>query len=314
MDDTTRPTADAVRSDNLRGASWMCAAQLGYVVNDALIKWAAEGLPLFQAIFLRGLVIVTLLTILVRRTGAMVPRAQLASRPVAIRIVMEATSTVAYLLALTQLPLASLTAILQLVPIAVTFAAARLLRERVSPIRVGAVIAGFVGVLLIVQPGSDSFSPWFLGGLATVALIVVRELATRRIPDAIPGMTVALCTGVTITVMALCISAFDGWERPEPGRLAALAVAACFLSLGYVASIASVRVGDLSFTAMFRYSVLVFAIALQIIVFRDVPDVWTFVGAGIIAIAGLVAVSAEQRPTALLARVRSVGAARTARR
>lgn len=293
---TTRTPVGTSRTDNLWGAAWMSAGMLGYVVNDALIKWAAEDLPLFQAIFLRGCAIVVLLIILVRSTGSAVPLARYFSKPLVVRMSMEAAGTVAYLLALTKVPLASLTAILQLVPIAVTFVAARLLRESVNVVRIAAVLAGFVGVLFIIKPGSDDFSPWFIGGLVTVTLIVVRELATRHIPSDVPGVTVALGTGTVVTALALAISAFDGWERPAGVRLGALAVAAVFLSLGYVGSINSIRRGDLSFTAPFRYSILVFAIVMQILLFRDVPDGWTFLGAGIIAFAGLLAVSAERVP------------------
>lgn len=270
----------------------------GYVINDAFIKRAAEDLPLFQAVFLRGIVAVTLLSLIVRSRGATTPVRAYVEPAVLLRIVMEAAGTVVYLITLTHVPLAGLTAVMQLVPIAVTFAAARLLREAVSVHRVIALLAGFIGVLLVVQPGGSDFSPWFLGGLVTVVLIVIRELATRRISATVPGTAVALGTAVVIMAMGGVVSIFGGWERPEPGTLALLAGGACFLSLGYVASVNSIRTGDVSFTAPFRYSVLVFAIVVQIIVFRDVPDALTFVGSGVIAAAGLYALSHEPRSRA----------------
>ena len=265
----------------------------GYVVNDALIKWVAEDLPLFQSIFLRGCAIIVLLLAIVRARGVALTREIVMTRPLQLRVLMEAIGTVLYLLALTQVPLASLSAILQLVPIAVTFAAARLLRERVSPVRVVSVVAGFVGVLFIIRPGSDDFSPWFFAGLATVAIIIVRELATRDISTDIPGSVAALITGIVITAMGLAISLFEGWETPSAIHLAALGAAAAFLSLGYVGSINAVRNGDISFSAPFRYTILLFAIILQIAIFGDVPDAFTFIGAAIIAAAGLLALRSE---------------------
>lgn len=279
----------------------MCASMFGYVVNDAFIKWVAEDLPLFQSIFLRGCGILVLLMAIVRVRGATITREVFATRPLQLRVAMEAIGTVFYLLALTQVPLASLSAILQLVPIAVTFAAARLLRERVSAVRVASVVAGFLGVLLIIRPGSDDFSPWFLGGLATVAIVIVRELATRNISTDIPGSVAALFTGIVIAAMGLIVSLFQGWESPEPIQLVALGAASCFLALGYVGSINAVRVGDISFTAPFRYSILVFAIILQIVIFRDVPDAMTFVGAAIITAAGIVALRFDASPRELTA-------------
>ena len=268
----------------------MTAGMGGYVINDALIKWATEAMPLFQAIFLRGLAVIGLLLVLLRlRGGAVSPAKYVQSRPLLLRVSMEAAGTVLYLVALTKLPLASLTAILQLLPVAVTFLAARLLREPLKPLRVGAVLVGFIGVLLIIRPGTDEFSPWFLAGLGAVAVLLVRELATRRIAPNFGGLAVAMGTAVAITAMGAVISIFQGWEQPPVLRLAALGLGAGALSLGYVASVNAVRIGELGFTAPFRYSVLVFAVILQIVIFRDVPDALTFAGAATIAVAGVVA-------------------------
>ena len=276
----------------------MTAGMFGYVVNDAFIKRAAEDLPLFQAVFLRGLVVVALLTLIVRIRKVAVPVRAYLERPLLLRLAMEAIGTVAYLVTLTKVPIAGLTAVMQLLPVAVTFAGARLLREKVSIHRVVALFVGLIGVLFIIKPGGDDFSPWFLGGVITVGLIVIRELATRNISAALPGTAVALGTGVVITTMGALITVFAGWERPETSTLLLLATGACFLSLGYVASVNAVRTGDISFTAPFRYSVLIFAIALQIIVFGDVPDVFTFIGSGIVGAAGLYALAHEQLPSA----------------
>ncbi|MBT8240815.1 MAG: DMT family transporter, partial [Acidimicrobiia bacterium] len=197
------------------------------------------------------------------------------------------------------------TAVIQIVPVAVTFVAARMLREAVSVRRVIAVIVGFLGVLLVVKPGTDSFSPWFLVGLVVVALIVVRELATRQISQSAPSLLVALFTGVTICTMGLVLSLFEGWEAVDARGIALLVAAAGFLAIGYVASVATVRIGDLSFSAPFRYTVIIFSILLQIIVFGDVPDVWTFLGSGIVAAAGLFAFWSDRRPGPMAVRLRS---------
>ena len=283
------------RSDNVRGAVWMTAGMFGYVVNDAFIKRAAEDMPLFQAVFLRGLVVIVLLTTVVRIRKVAVPVTAYLERPVLLRMAMEAVGTVAYLITLTQVPIAGLTAVMQLLPVAVTFAGARLLREKVSAHRVIALLIGLVGVLFIIKPGGDDFSPWFLGGVLTVGLIVVRELATRNISSAMPGTAVALGTGVVITMLGAVITIFAGWDRPDASTLGLLGAGACFLSLGYVSSVNAVRTGDISFTAPFRYSVLIFAIVLQIIVFGDVPDAFTFVGSAIVGGAGLYALAHETR-------------------
>lgn len=284
----------------------MTLAMFGYVCNDALIKRAAQDLPLFQSVFLRGCVLICLLALTLRVRGTGVPWTVYRQRPLMLRVFMETIGTVTFLLALTKVPLAGITAVMQLVPVAVTFAAARLLREKLSAQRVGAVVVGFIGVLFVIRPGTGDFSPWFISGLATVLIVVVRELATRRIPTSVPATPIALATGVSITLMGGLVSIFQGWQRPTAQTLALLVTAACFLAVGYMASIKSIRTGDISFSSPFRYSVMVFAIGLQIVVFGDVPDAMTFVGSAIVTAAGLytllherstVAFEASSRPS-----------------
>lgn len=273
----------------------MTLGMAGYVTNDALIKLAAEDLPLFQAIFLRGCWICVVLVAANLRQGSLRSIHRHVSRPITIRLACETLATILYLSALTRLPLAGLTAVLQIVPLVVVFVAARLLREPVSLQRVSAVLLGFVGVLLVVKPGGSSFSVWYLVGFATVVLIVIRELATRRIDPTAPTQVIALQTAVSITAMGLVLSVVDGWEALTVRTALLLIGAGIFLTIGYVASVATVRIGELSFSAPFRYTVIVFSIILQIVVFGDIPDALTFVGSAIVAGAGLWAFRAGQR-------------------
>lgn len=275
------------RSDNVKGAAWMTLGMAGYVINDALIKLAADEVPLFQAILMRGICITTVLGIWMLKRGELASLVAIVDRAVAGRVVTEMLATAVYLTALLQLPLAGLSAVIQITPLAVTFAAARLLGEPVSVHRVGAVIVGFFGVLLVVKPWSDNFSPWFILGLVAVGLITIRELTTKRIAPTIPSLAIAFSTAVSITAMGLVVTIVQGWRSPTQSSIGLLFGAAVFLTIGYLASVITVRVGDLSFSAPFRYSVLLFAIGLQIVVFGDIPDVLTFVGSGVIVAAGV---------------------------
>lgn len=291
-----------IARSNLEGASWMTLAMLGYVVNDAFIKKAVEDLELFQAVCIRGVLIVAILSLVARARGELVDLRRHAHPMVGLRVAMEAASTVLYLLALSRLPLASVTAVLQLVPVAVTFVAARVLREAVSWHRVGAVVAGFAGVLLVVRPGTDAASPWFLAALAAMTTVVAREVVTTRVPGSIPSLVLALATATVIATMGGVVSVVEGWAPIDVEHVVLLAVAAAFLSVAYTASVVAVRVGEISFTAPFRYSILVFAIVLQIVVFGDVPDALTFVGSAVVAAAGVYALVHEPRVVAPVAR------------
>lgn len=273
----------------------MTLSVAGYVVNDALIKLTTETLPLFQTIFLRGVVVSSIFVVAARRLNLFGDIRRYMNRPLALRVSMETIGTVLYLNALSHAPLAGLTAVLQIVPVAVTFLAARLLREKVSWHRVASVIVGFLGVLIIIRPGSSDFNPWFLVGLIVVVAIVVRELATTYIPVETPSVVVSLSTATAIMAMGGIGSIFQGWDEVSGANTLRLTGAACFIAIGYLASVITVRVGDLSFSAPFRYTIMVFAIALQIIVFNDVPDALTFTGTALIVAAGLYAFHNETR-------------------
>lgn len=277
----------------------MTVSMAGYVCNDALIKKATETLPLFQAIFVRGLLVTAIFLVAGASLGVLGDFGRYVNRALLLRVSMETIGTVLFLTALTNAPLAGLTAVLQIVPVAVTFMAARLLRERVSWHRVGSVLIGFLGVLVIIRPGSSDFNPWFLVGLLVVVAIVVRELATRNIPIETPSVVVSLSTAVAITTMGGLGSAVQGWGELTGVQLGRLVGAALFLAIGYLGSVITVRTGDLSFSAPFRYTIMLFAIVLQIVVFDDVPDALTFVGTALIAGAGVYAFRREARADGL---------------
>ncbi len=283
-------------TENVRGAGWMTIAMAGYVINDSFIKLAVDDLDLFQSIFIRGIGISMLLAAIAASRGELVDVRRHVHRPVLLRMSMEMSATVCYLLALTHVPIAPLTAVLQLVPLAVTLAAGWILREAVGWRRYVSVGAGLVGVLLVVRPGTDEFSAWYLLGFAAVVLIVVRELATKRVPSSVPSLVLALATAIAIATMGGVVSVFRGWEPITARALWLLAGAAVFLAIGYVGSVVTIRTGEVSFTAPFRYTVLIFAIVLQFLVFDDRPDVLTLVGSAIVALAGLFAFTREGAP------------------
>ncbi len=273
----------------------MTLSVAGYVINDALIKLTTETLPLFQAIFLRSAVIVAIFVTAGKRLNLLGDIRKYLNRPLFVRVSTETIGTVLYLSALTHAPLAGLTAVLQIVPVAVTFLAARLLHEKLSWHRVASVIVGFVGVLVIIRPGSGDFNPWFLVGLIVVVTMLIRELVTARIPAETPSVIISLTTAFAIMTIGGLGSILQGWSAVSGTNSLRLTGAACFLAVGYLASVITVRVGDLSFSAPFRYTIMLFAIALQIVLFNDVPDVLTFVGTALILAAGLYAFHNETR-------------------
>lgn len=276
------------RSDNFRGALYMSIAMAAFTANDTCMKAVTAELPLYQAIVLRGALTTLALLVIGWRMGTIrlrLPATDL--RRIGWRTLGEVTGTVTFLSALKHMPLANLSAILQALPLAVTLAAAAILREPVGWRRMVAITIGFVGVLIIVRPGTDGFDVWSLIGLASVACVVLRDLATRGLSRDVPSVTVALYAAVSVALTGLVLVPFSGWEAVSP-RIAGLIVAAAgFLIMGYLAVVMAMRVGEISLVAPFRYTALIFAIMLGWVVFGQLPDGWTLVGATIVIATGI---------------------------
>ena len=276
-------------TNNMRGALFMMIALGAYTFNDAAIKLVALDLGLFQSVAVRGMIATTLIAALCWVRGAFRQTIPSRDRPrVALRVGAEVVGTVTFLTALLAAPLAVVTAVLQIVPLAVTLAAALFLSEPLGWRRMMAIGGGFLGVMLIIRP-SGEMNPALLFALVTVAFIVVRDLTTRTLSPAVSGLQVAFWTALAITGLGLVGSVFTGWHPMTLAQLGGLSIAAIFILTGYLFSIQAMRVGEVAFVAPFRYSVMVWAFALGFLVFGETPDALTLAGCGIVVAMGLYA-------------------------
>ena len=212
-----------------------------------------------------------------------------------IRVVAELGATALFFAALVRMPFANAQTILMLVPFAVTVVAAVHLGERVSPQQYAAVIVGFAGVLVVVRPATDSFSWWSLAVAASAALMVVRELATRQVDRSTPALPIALLTAAGLTALTGTISLFTGWGDMTRRSLVLVALACVCLVVGYVFTIETVRVGDLSVSAPFRYTTLIGAVAIGAAFFDEVPDLISLAGCLVIVLAGVASIRLERK-------------------
>lgn len=281
-------------SANTRGAIYMVIGSLGYVTNDALIRVATdEGLDVYQALCLRGIAMTVLFAALISIRREPVTRSRF-TRPLVGRVAAELVATALFFAAIVHLDFANAQTILLIVPFAVTLAAAVVLGEDVTARQYATVAAGFVGVILVVQPGTGAFTPWSIAVIAAAGALTFREFATRRVDESIPASFVAFVTAIAITAMTGALAVFTGWN-PVNAKAAIVVGAACLcLIVGYVFTIQTVRVGDLSISAPFRYTTLLGAVVLGYLFFDEVPDALTITGCSIILASGIYAIRLEQ--------------------
>lgn len=286
---STHASATARRSILL-----MVGASGCFATNDAIVKFVSQSLPGPQLIFLRSLLAAALFLLLIRQQGVM-PRLAGALQPrVLARSACDAFGTVLYLLSLFHLPLANATAINLAAPVFMTLFAVLFLGERASPARWIAVALGFAGVLAVVQPTGDGFNAWALLCVAGTLLQALRDLLTRGIDPTLPSMVIALSTSVFLALVAGAMTLTEGWQPVAPRHLLLLALAAGFLATAYLLLIASLRTGDISLTAPFRYSALLFAVVLGQVLWGQWPDPWAWGGIALLVGSGVYAAHRER--------------------
>lgn len=287
---------------NIRGSLLMAAAMAAFTMNDAITKSVAAEMNIGQIIVVRGVFAIVLIAALTAWRGALRPWQTLMTGPVGIRVIGEIGGTLTFLLAIAHMPLANTAAIFQALPLVITLGAALGFGEPVGWRRWLAISAGFVGVLVIVRPGTAGFNEFSLLALASVAFCTVRDLATRKIPAEIPSLVVTLLTTVTVTMAgAAVIYPLGGWAELSGRALGLLMLAAVLLLIGYQCVIMALRTGDISAVAPFRYTALLWAMLLGYVVFGDRPDRYMLVGAAIIVASGLYAFYRERVRNRLLA-------------
>ncbi len=285
------PTA---RSPARRAIVLMVGASACFATNDALVKFVSQSLPSGQVILLRSLIAAALILLVARHTGA-TRQLGLARGPrVLWRSVADAFGTSMYLLSLFHLPLANATAINLAAPVFMTVLAVLLLGERASAARWSAVGLGFAGVLAVVQPTGDGFNAWALLCVTGTLLHAVRDLLTRRIDPAVPSLVIALSSAVALGLFGGAMLLWQGWRPVAWWHLALLAAAASLLTSAYLLLIGSLRLAEISLTAPFRYSSLLFAVLLGYGVWGHVPNAWAWAGIALLVGSGLYMVYSER--------------------
>lgn len=281
------PSLNSTGAATRRGILSMIGAMACFVANDTVVKLVSASMPIAQLIFLRGVLATIVVLIAVQASGAGARLREAMAPGVIPRALAESVATVLYLTALFHLPLANAAAINLSAPMFIVVLAVLFLGERVGLAHWAAVCTGFVGVVLVVQPGLGDFNVYAIVCLAGAFLQAVRDLLTRRIRGDVPAVLITLTTSIAVTVVAGALSLFDGWSAFGLRELGLLALAASFLMGAYGLIVDAMRHGEMSLVAPFRYTGVLYAIVLGYLVWGDVPNRLAWGGIGLLVGAGL---------------------------
>jgi S-adenosylmethionine uptake transporter len=280
-------------TQNFRAAALMIAAMASFCINDAFMKILSGRAPIGQLVTVRGAMVVLLMLALLPRLGLRVGRPD---RFTLLRALGELGVTFAFLTALTSLPLADTYTLYFAAPILLTAAAALLFGERVGPRRWAAVLVGFLGVLVVLGLPSQ----WRLASLlalAAAAISVARDVCTRQISPEVGSGTAALITAACVMLGGALTGLGGRWVPLDGIDVTLCGLAALGAAGGYVAFVAALRMGDLSFIATFRYSAIPMAMMLGFAFWGDVPSLQMLGGALLIMGSGLFILWREHRLT-----------------
>jgi len=275
-------------SDNIKASLFMVLSMAGFAINDSLIKTLDGALPTGQIMGVRGLFLVALIAAVIVQQG-LVPRIKEALVPmVFLRGSMELCATVFFLSALYHLPFANISAILQSLPLAVTIGAALVFKEAVGWRRWLAIAVGFIGVIIIIRPGTSGFEPASVLVAISVFFAAARDLTTRALPKAIPSLLVTAASAMLVSVFGFGLVGVQGsWVSLTWEHVSTMAFASLFLFVGYQCIVLAMRIGEVAYVVPYRYTSLLFSIFLGYVMFAEVPDHYTILGSAIVVMMGL---------------------------
>ena len=282
--------------DNMRGIMLMVLGMAGFAAEDMFIKLAAGQLPVGEILLVLGLVGALIFAIYARLNGTSVISRGFFHPAVVVRNLAEMLGGLCFVTALSLIPLATATTILQATPLLVTMGAALVLGEAVGWRRWTAILVGFGGVLLVIRPGLEGFEPEVFWAVAGVLGLGIRDLASRKVPKTISSLQLSAWGFFAVGVSGAVLMAVTG-QSVMPGATEAMYLGGA-LSVGvlaYWALTEATRIGEISVVTPFRYVRLVFSTIIGILVFSEFPDLYTLIGAGIIIATGLYTIMRERR-------------------
>ncbi|QIG50055.1 DMT family transporter [Nordella sp. HKS 07] len=274
---------------------FMILAMASFTAGDTMTKLLAGQLPVGEIILIRGIVATTIIVAVCLKQGVLIHAAQAFKRTILARSLSDMAGTLFFITALMHMPIANLTAIMQAVPLLVIAFAALFLGEKAGLRRTLAILVGLTGVLFIVKPSPSSFTFYDGLSLGLIVAVALRDIITRKLTIDVPTMIVALGNSVIVMLSGLALYPFEEWIVPTPHHLLILFCGGIFLTIGYVSMVLTIRMGDIASTAIYRYSVVLFALISGVFVFGEMPDRWVFLGIALIVASGIYALLREMK-------------------
>jgi len=282
--------------NNFKGILLMLIAMAGFTMEDLFMKKLSVNLSTGQILITFGIGSSLAFALMAKIKGYNLTSKVFWTKGMVIRQFAEGIAAVAFITALTLIPLSTVAAVFQVTPLIITMGAAFFLGETVGWRRWLAIIIGLIGVLIIIRPGMDSFDPNVSFVLIAVLFVTIRDLITRKLPSNVPSTIVSFQAFVSLIIAGCLLTTLDAQKFVSlvDYQIYYIIGGVTFGVIGYYCIVAATRIGEAGVVTPFRYSRLLFAIIIGYFVFNERPDILTLFGASIVIMTGIYTVWRER--------------------
>jgi len=285
-------------NNELLGILYMILCQFSFATNDALVKILYQNyndiFVLNQVIFLRGVFALFFIGFFLFFKKKFSFEFIFSSGKLRVRGLLEAIAAICFFIGIAKLPFAMVYVLLSLAPVILTVFGALILKEKVRWRRWTAVIIGFIGVIVVIDPGKLEFGFYFIFPLLSAFFLSLRDIYTKKIKSKFHSLQIAFITCLVVTICFGILNVYKIFSF-SLNEYIILFISSFFLSLGYIFSIATIKVALVSVTSTFRYSVILWGILYGYFLFNEIPNTNTYIGAFLIVVSGLIIISRQRK-------------------
>jgi len=285
-------------SNDLLGIFYMLLCQFSFATNDAFVKVIYQNYDeifvLNQIIFIRGIFTLLFILLFLYIKKEIDFKLIFYSKELRIRGLLESLAGLFFFIGIALLPFANVYILLSMAPILLTAFSAIFLNEKVRWRRWSAVLLGFIGVVVVINPGKLETSYYFIFPIIAAIMLSIRDLYTKNFKHNYHSLQIAFMTCFVVTIFFGILSIYKFYDFSLKD-IFILFISAFFLSIGYIFSIATIKIALVSVTSTFRYSVILWGILYGYFLFDEVPSTNTYVGALIIVVSGLIIISRQKK-------------------
>jgi len=275
-------------NQNIKSIVLMIIAMGCLTLTDLLIKIASQTLPTGQVMIFYGVGSLLIFWCLLKIKGEPIRLSPLRNSAVILRNIGDLIAINCMFLALVFVPLSTIGAVIQTVPILVTAAAAMFLGEKVGLRRASAIFTGFLGTLLIIQPGAANFDAMAIIALLAAFGMAMRDTATKLVSENLSTPLLSFYSCFLFIFSGIILLAIKGGASvPDLGSVFMVSATIAAGSLGFFFMTEAIRLGDVSVVSPFRYSRLLFSMAAGILILDEQVNAMMVIGSVLTISSGL---------------------------